>query len=61
MEGDKEFYTFSTGISTKMNAIAQLEFELAKFEAGVQHSHYTMATLSTNTNNSHAFTWFQLF
>ena len=41
----KGFYTFRKGISPKMNVIVQLEFELAHFEAAVQHfSHCTTGT-----------------
>ena len=40
---DKRVYTFPKGISPKVNVIAQLEFELAYFEAAVQrYSHYAI-------------------
>ena len=41
--GNKGVYTFPNGLSLKVNVIVQQEFELAYFEATVQHSsHYTM-------------------
>ena len=39
--GDKGLHTFPKSISLKLNVVARLEFELAYFEAVVQHcSHY---------------------
>ena len=35
--GDKWVHTFSRGISLKVKAIAQLEFELAYFEAAIKY------------------------
>ena len=44
--GDKRIFTFLNGISLKVNITAQLEFELAYFEAAVQHfSPYTTGLL----------------
>ena len=38
-------HTFSKGINPKVRVIAQLEFELAHFEATVQHfSYYALKT-----------------
>ena len=45
MRRDKEVHTFPKSISTKVNVIARLEFELADFEAAVQvFSNYTPGT-----------------
>ena len=42
---DKGVHAFLKGISSKMNIIAQLEFELAYFKATVQYfNHYTRET-----------------
>ena len=38
-------HTFSRGIGPNENVIAQLEFEIAKYDLAVQHfSHYTIGT-----------------
>ena len=53
---NKRVHTFPKGISPKMNAIAQLEFELAFFEAADQHfSHYTTGTQTRTENRSNCF------
>ena len=44
---DKEVLSYPTGISPKINIAMRLEFELAYFEASVQHfNHYATETLS---------------
>ena len=44
---DKRIHTFLKSISLKVNFLAQLEFEIANFEAAGQlFSHYTTRTLS---------------
>ena len=39
-EGDKGIHTFPNSISSKVNVIAQLGFELANFEAAIKHFSY---------------------
>ena len=40
----KEFHAFPKGINPKVNKMAQLEFELAYFEAAVQHISHDATT-----------------
>ena len=45
--GKKRVLTFPKGISSKVNAIVRLEFEITYFEAAVKHfSHYVTRTPS---------------
>ena len=43
--GGKEVHTFPRGICTKVNLIAQLEFQLVYFKVAAKHfSHYAIGT-----------------